>query len=98
MSADLTARRTAAAAALADYRRAGDMDMIDRALWAGRLADMLMLVLFELNALDKAGERFPEAAGQVARIRALLDAFDPDDDDRQYVMEAIAQIVGEGSR
>jgi hypothetical protein len=37
MSAELSARRTAARAALTDYRHS-DTDMIGRALWADRLA------------------------------------------------------------
>ena len=67
MSAELSARRTAAAAVLADYRcEAQTADLMDRALWAARLADMLMFVLFELSALDAAGKRFPAAPAQVS--------------------------------
>ena len=96
MSAELAARRTAAAAVLADYKRdAETTDMTGRALWAARLADMLMFLLFELNALDKAGKRFPRAASQIAEIRLVLDAFDWETDDRQYALEAIDRIVRE---
>ena len=99
MSAELAARRTAAAAVLADYKRdAETTDMTGRALWAARLADMLMFLLFELNALDKAGKRFPRAASQIAEIRRVLGAFDWETDDRQYALEAIDRIVGEGER
>jgi hypothetical protein len=58
MSADLTARRTAAAAALADYRRESDgLDMTGRALWAERLASLLGLVLDELDRADAEEDR-----------------------------------------
>jgi hypothetical protein len=50
MSAELTARRTAAAAALADYRGNDDMDAIDRALWAERLAAELDGLLAAIDA------------------------------------------------
>jgi hypothetical protein len=50
MSAELSARRTSARAALADYRReSGGLDMTGRALWAERLASVLGLVLDELD-------------------------------------------------
>lgn len=92
--AELAARRTAAAAALADYRReTEDADMMDRALWAARLADMLMFVLFELDALDRAGQRFPLAAGQLAGIRLVLEAFDWETGDRQFALEQIDRIM-----
>jgi hypothetical protein len=50
MSAELSARRESARAALADYRRESDgLDMTGRALWAERLASLLGLVLDELD-------------------------------------------------
>jgi hypothetical protein len=50
MSAELSARRASARAALADYRRESDeLDMTGRALWAERLASLLGLVLDELD-------------------------------------------------
>jgi hypothetical protein len=58
MSAELTARRTAAAAVLADYRReSGGLDMTGRALWAERLASVLGLVLDELGRTDAEEDR-----------------------------------------
>jgi hypothetical protein len=52
MSAELRARVTAAAAALADYRTAGEMDMVDRALWAERLAAELGGLLGAIDTED----------------------------------------------
>jgi hypothetical protein len=50
VSAELTARRTAARAALGDYRREAEgLDMTGRALWAERLASLLGLLLDELD-------------------------------------------------
>ncbi|MGH3271726.1 MAG: hypothetical protein ACRDN1_22080 [Trebonia sp.] len=94
MSAELAARRTAAAAVLADYRRsaAEGADVADRALWAARLADMLA------SLLDVP--RGPAAAGpaeQLEEIRLVLEAFDWSVDDRQYALEQIDGIVnGDG--
>ena len=77
VSAELAARRTAAAAVLADYtREAATAGTADRALWAARLADALRYVLDELDAGDRAAARFPAAAVQLAEIRLVLDAFD----------------------
>jgi hypothetical protein len=46
VSAELEARRTAAAAILADYQRAVDgADVVDRAMWGARLADALGYLL-----------------------------------------------------
>lgn len=98
MSAELAARRTAAAAVLADYAEActGGADVADRALWAARLADMLAYVLDGLGAEDGAaivppGE--PAAMQQLEEIRLVLEAFDWETDDRQYALEQIDQIV-----
>lgn len=94
MSAELSARRTAAAAVLGDYQReTTTADVMDRALWAARLADMLSYLLGELNALDAAGRQFPDAAGQLAQIRLVFDAFDWETDDRQYALEQVQQIL-----
>ena len=49
MSAELSARRASARAALADYRESDELDMTGRALWAERLASLLGLVLDELD-------------------------------------------------
>lgn len=50
MSAELNARLASARAALADYRReSAGLNMTGRALWAGRLANVLGLVLDELD-------------------------------------------------
>jgi hypothetical protein len=53
VSAELAARRTAARAVLADFRREEpDTDTIGFVLWAGRLAGVLRDLLDEL---DRAG-------------------------------------------
>lgn len=98
MSAELAARRTAAAAAVADYKRAaGTADAADIAIWAARLADMLTYLLDELDGGDQAAAQFPAAAVQLAEIRLVLTAFDWETDDRQYALEAIDAIVsGDG--
>jgi hypothetical protein len=51
MSAEMAARRTAAAAVLADYQRAAvTADVAERAMWGALLADMLAYLLPELPA------------------------------------------------
>ena len=94
MSAEQAARRTAAAAVLADYQRAAaeGADVPDRALWAARLADMLSAVLGALD-VPVAG-----TAEQLGEIRLVLEAFDWETDDRQYALEQIDQIVSGGDR
>jgi hypothetical protein len=97
VSAELAARRTAAAAVLADYQRAGGgMDIADLALWAARMADMLGHVLAVLDEGDQAAVQFPAAAVQLAEIRLVLDAFDWETDDRQYALEQIDDIAKRG--
>jgi hypothetical protein len=86
MSAELAARRTAAAAVLADYQhQAPAADASERAMWGARLADMLALVL----AIDAEPE-----PGKLAAIRQVLADFDWERDDRQYALERIDQIAG----
>ena len=97
MSAELAARRTAAAAMLADYAEActSGADVADRALWAARLADTLGLVLAGLaTAVIPPGE--PAAMQQLEEIRLVLEAFDWETDDRQYALEQIDDIVTRG--
>jgi len=56
VTAELSARRTAARAALADYQRASnahELDMMARAVWAERLAGLLGGVLDELDRIDE---------------------------------------------
>ena len=49
--AELAARRTAAAAVLADYQRAAETaDVAERAMWGARLADTLAYLLDGLGA------------------------------------------------
>lgn len=97
MSAELSARRTAAAAVLADYKRAsGGMDIADLALWAARMADMLGHVLAALDDGDRAAAQFPAAAAQLAEIKLVLDGFDWEYHDRQLALEAIDGIVNRG--
>lgn len=97
MSAELEARRTAAAAALGDFRREDDafvaddsytLPVPDYARWASRLATELSNVLAQL-----ADETRSPAAGQLAQIRLVLAAFNWEIDDRQYVLEQIDDIV-----
>ena len=92
MSAEQAARRTAAAAVLADYAEActSGADVADRALWAARLADMLGLVLADLGAQP------PGPAEQLEEIRLVIEAFDWELSDRQLALEAIERIVSGG--
>ena len=98
MSAELSARRTAARAVLGDYLNgAGTADPNELSLWAARLADMLRHVLDILDEGDQAAGQFPAAATQLAEIRLVLDAFDWETDDRQYALKQIDDIVnGDG--
>jgi hypothetical protein len=97
-AAELSARRTAAAAVLADYiRAAASCDVADRALWAARLADMMAHLLDALGAGDHAAAQFPAAAAQLAEIRLVLEALGWETDDRQYVLEQVNQIVNGGA-
>jgi hypothetical protein len=98
VSAELAARRTAAAALLADWhsewhRYLGapvDHRPPDYAVWVPRLASMLALLLDGLAVDDTA-------AAQLAEVRAVLGAFDWETDDRQYALEKIDGLVnGEG--
>lgn len=101
MSAELAGRRTAAAAALVDFRRAADkyLDDITRmaprpdySMWAWRLASELGSVLQRLDT--EAAEVAPvRGAGQLAEIRQVLGNFDSGRDDLQYALERIEQIV-----
>ena len=93
MNAELAARRTAAAAALADYQNgAGTADPEALSLWAYRLASMLGLLLAELDAAGQAAVQSP-AAAQLAEIRLVLEAFDWESGDRQYALEQIDDVV-----
>ena len=102
MSAELSARRTAAAAVAADFHREvtafiDDFDLTrptpDYCSWAYRLHTELKLLLDGL-----AGEKPDPAATQLAEIRAVFDVFDWATDDRQYALEQIEQIVSGGER
>ena len=93
--AELAARRTAAAAVLADYQHGmAGADVADRALWAARLADMLGLILAARRCRDPAWRARGHAS--VAEIRLVLEAFDWETDDRQYALEQIDDIVNRG--
>ena len=101
MSAELAARRTAAAAVLADFKRATDAYLDDPvkaaprpdySMWAWRLSSELRSVLQRLD--DEDGEQGP--AAQFAEVRAVLEAFDWETDDRQYALEKINAIVNRG--
>jgi hypothetical protein len=59
VNAELSARRAAARAALSDYRQQSDahaLDMMDRAVWAERLAGLLGPLLDEVDRLDAEGD------------------------------------------
>jgi hypothetical protein len=100
VSAELSARRTAARAVLGDYTHEVDTARLlgwDTAMWAARLADMLRHVLDILDEGDRAAAQFPAAAVRLAEIRLVLAAFDWETGDRQYALEAIDAIVnGDG--
>ena len=90
--AELAARRTMAAAVLGDFRRLvlGDVDGVTEAMWvswACRLGHALGDLLAGLDA-------DPDAA-RLAEIRAVLAAFDWEQDDRQYALERIEMVAGE---
>lgn len=79
----MEARRTAAAAVLADYQRAVQTaDLADRALWGARLADMLQYLLAAVNqppagAVQGGSWTAPDgsawlAPGDVATVRQAL--------------------------
>jgi hypothetical protein len=90
MSAEWMARQAAATAVLADFeafRDAGVPSEDGRDLawsyWADRLAGMLKLLL-------DAG------LGPLEQVRAVLDVFDWETDDRQYALEQIDDILRSG--
>ena len=95
MSAELAARRTAAAAALADFRREmdkyidskGAVPRPDMSTWAWRLSSELGSVLQRLDVEDG------QDPAQLAKVRQVLKAFDWETDDRQYALEHIDDIV-----
>ena len=100
MSAELAARRTAAAAVLADFKRetdkyidtSGTVPRPDMGMWAWRLSSELASVLQRLEA--EAAEATPDpAVAQLAEVRRVLGAFNWELDDRQYALEKIDQIV-----
>ena len=140
MSAELAARRTAAAAALGDFRRAADafiddptrtVPRPDYSLWAFRLASELLSILQRLETEAAEATSAPTAridrsaclasscpppkltecqwpkcvppaptrpgvdlaAGRLAEVRGVLEAFDWERDDRQYALEQIEAIV-----
>lgn len=98
MSAELAARRTAAAAVLADFRREYDRYLGDPVnapkpdypVWVLRLARHMRYLL-------EVPEDCGAAAVQLAEIRLVLEAFDWETDSRQYALEQIDDIVkGDG--
>lgn len=90
MNAEWAARHAAATAVLTDYeafRDAGgpaqDGRDLAAAYWADRLAGMLKLLL-------DAGP------GPLEQIRAVLEVFDWETDDRQFALEQIDDILRSG--
>jgi hypothetical protein len=82
--AEQAARRTAAAAVLADYQRAAETeDVASRAMWAARLADMLGYVLAPAAASPRVTAAAPaleteQQARELPAVRAVWAAFDAD--------------------
>lgn len=90
MSAEMAARRTAAAAVLTDFRSAA-LDGLQAGAfeqWALRLATELRSLLEQLD-LDPDAE-------QLAQVRLVLDSFDWATDDRQFALEQIDEIRRSG--
>jgi hypothetical protein len=96
VSAELAARRTAAAAVLADFRRDANAFIHDDSLtlptpdycgWAFRLSSELQSVL------DQLPHEPDPVAPQLEQIRLVLDHFDWETDDRQYALEQIDDIL-----
>jgi hypothetical protein len=87
VSAELAARRTAAGAALADFRREAldEGQTPDYSAWAVRLATEVRSLLEQLEC--------EPAENQLAQIRLVLDHFDWETDDRQYALEQIDDIL-----
>ena len=95
MSAELAARRAAAAAVAADFHttmmawlRGGQQP--DYAAWAQRLEQHLRYVLDALDGQDRADAR------QLAEVREMFARFDSGRDDLQYFIERVEQVVNRG--
>lgn len=91
MSAELDARRTAAAAVLGDYKAAmtsAPLSQPPGREWMLRLASVLGDLL---AALD--GQAEDDDARRLREIRELLAHFDWEFHDRQLALEAIERIV-----
>jgi hypothetical protein len=90
--ADLAARRTMAAALVADFRRnPGDASTPAEWLtWAYRLAEAIDGLL---GATIPAAEATQDSA-RLAEIREILAAFDWELHDRQRALERIDEIAG----
>lgn len=101
MSAELSARITAATAVLADFKRETDAYLDKGARrpdfdgWAWRLQLELQMVLARLADEPAAGPNLALAeASKLAAIRDVLARFDWGTDDRQLALERIDQIAG----
>ena len=90
MSAELAARRTAAAAVLADYAEACAARRRRRPGAVGRPARRHAR---RCCSPRSAQPRRPGPAAQLEEIRLVLEAFDWETDDRQYALEQIDDIV-----
>lgn len=97
MSAELAARRTAAAAVAADFhtvmvawQHGGERP--DYAAWAQRLEQHMRYVLDALDLQDHID------SGQLAEVREMFARFDSGRDDLQYFIERVEQIVNGRSR
>lgn len=97
VSAELAARRTAAAAVVVDFQRAtneyasGELVNPDWLAWAMRLAQATQQLLTVPFAPDPA-------VGQLAQIRLVLEQVLGDEyADRQYALDLLEGIAGETS-
>jgi len=101
VSAELAARRTAAAAVLADYRAAVASAPLARPPgreWMLRLASVLEDLL---AAHDEDARRLGQSRAALAafdEVARILAAFDWEYDDRQLALEAIERAVLTGSQ
>ena len=89
MSAELDARRIAAAAVLGDFAAWARGETVPGAwqVWALRLATEVRSLLEHLDT--------DQDAGQLAQIRLVLDSFDWERDDRQFALEQIEDVLRE---
>ncbi len=94
MRADDSQRLTIARNYLADIRRTGVEQLPPSRLMVEAAGSRRQLGIL-LGVIDQAPAE-DDAARQLAEIRAVLDAFDWEFDDRQYALEHIERIASAG--